>query len=260
MNKAGMLIIFPTFEDLETVVKTLPTVLDETLRTPDAKLIIHDTSVKDREIKWGWLQQLVNAPECKNKVTLILSDNMSMAHSRNMCLQLGYELYAPDYILMLEDDHGLNEGALDALIYQMRLNYGRISPNGLRYGMFSLCYKHTNASFNEVGAGIHCPDKTNDRLSIGGMNSCFRCAPASHWQSVLKGYNTDEYLLSLYQTVGARVRNYQKGFTVLFIGDGDYCLDVEREGFGNTSKQQKLWDDTYCASDSRSVYKGKNGC
>ena len=257
MNKAEILTIFPTFEDLKTAVKTLPTVIEETLRTPDAKLIIHDTSVKERDIKWGWLQQLVSTSECKDKVTLILSDNMSMAHSRNMCLQLGYELYAPNYILMLEDDHGLKRGALDALIYQMKLNYGVVSPNGLRYGMFSLCYTHTNASFDEVGAGIHCPDKTNDQLSIGGMNSCFRCAPASHWQSVLKGYNTDEYLLSLYQTMGARVRNYQKGFTVLFIGGGELCFGIERDGFGITSKQGKLSDDKYCASDCRSVYWGK---
>lgn len=254
MDKAEFLVIFPTFESLDVVTKTLPSVIEETSRNPDARLIIHDTSFKDRGLKWGWLQEITKD---NKQIMLLLSNNMSMAHSRNMCLLLGYEMFAPDYILMLEDDHGLKENAIKTLIYWMDLYYGKVSPNGLRYGMFSLCYKHTNAEFQIAGEGIHCPHESSDQLSIGGMNSCFRCAPTSHWQSVLKGYNTDEYLLSLYQTIGARLRNYHKGFTVMFIGDGKLCFDIERQGWGTTSDKQPIWDDNFCASDKRSKYRGK---
>ncbi len=258
MDKAKILTIFPTFEALDVVTKTLPSVIEETNGYPDARLIIHDSSIKDRQLKWDWLQQITTNNE---RIMLLLTNNMSMAHARNMCLQLGYEMYAPDYILMLEDDHGLNEGAIDALVHQMKENYGKVSPNGLRYGMFSLCYKHTNAQFVQVadGSNLHYPHANSDQLSIGGMNSCFRCAPASHWQAVLKGYDTDEYLMSLHQTVNLRLRNYRKGFTVLFIGNGDLCIVEEHEGRGmSRGDKLKICDENYCASDRRSIYRGKH--
>ncbi len=256
MDKAEFLTIFPTFGDLKTTTQTLPSVIEETNRNPDARLIIHDTTEEDRELKWNWLQQIVKG---NKQIMLLLSNNMSMAHSRNMSLQLGYELFAPDFVCMIEDDHGFREGAIATLVYQMKENYGKVSPNGLRYGMFSLCHKHTNAKFVQVAVGVQVyyshPD--SDQLSIGGMNSCFRCAPASHWQSVLKGYSTDEYMLSLYQTLSARLRNYHKGFTVMFVGDGTLCFEIERQGWGNTSGRQPAWDDNFCASDRRSRYHGK---
>lgn len=255
MDKAAFLTIYPTFESLDVVTKTLPSVIEETCQCPDARLIIHDSSIKDRKLKWDWLQQIVAN---NDQVMLLLTDNMSMAHARNMCLQLGYEMYAPDYILMMEDDHGLNVGALNVLIARMKLHYGEISPNGLRYGMFSLCYKHTNANFTVAGEDIHYPHPNSDQLSLGGMNSCFRCAPASHWQTVLKGYDTDEYLISEFQTLGARWRNYHKGFTVMFVGGGKLCFDVEHQGraMSQGSGRHQLYDPNFCKSDQRSVNHG----
>ena len=110
MDKTDFLTIYGTFENLEVVMLTLPSILEETKRS-NSKLIVHDSSVNKREEKWKYLQDLNK----DNDFFLILSSNMSMAHSRNMCLQLGQELYAPEYVCMLEDDHAFSVGGIDIL-------------------------------------------------------------------------------------------------------------------------------------------------
>ena len=253
MKKTEFLTIYPTFENLEVVKKVLPSIIEETKRN-DAALIVHDSSVKGREEKWEYLQKLNK----DNDFFLLLSDNLSMAHARNMCLALGQEMFIPDYICMLEDDHGFNEGLIESLVLAMKNYYGKESPNRLKYGMFSCCTEHTRAKINKLDEKYSYPDGGNNTFKLGGFNSCFRCAPTSHWNNVLKGYDTDEYLISRYQTANLRLRNYNKGFTILFIDNGDKIFTVVNSGRGETSGNNlKLWDDNYTASDPRSKYIGK---
>ena len=192
MDKAEFLTIFPTFGNLEVVKQTLPSVIAETKRN-NARLIVHDSSEKGRDEKWAYLQELNKS----NDFFLLLSTNLSMGHARNMCLALGQELYAPDYICMIEDDHGFNEGLIPEIVQAMKKYYGEKSPNGLRYGLFTACEKHHYAQKHKLDDGCSYPDIESDPGSLGGANSCFRCAPASHWTSVLKGYDTDEYLIEM---------------------------------------------------------------
>jgi glycosyltransferase involved in cell wall biosynthesis len=250
MDKAEFLTIFPTFENLSIVKKTLPSVIEETKRN-DAKLIVHDSSVRGREEKWQYLQALNK----NNDFFLLLSSNLSMGHARNMCMAVGQELYAPDYICVIDDDHGYQEGLIPHLIKAMKKYYGKMCPNGLRYGMFTGCDVHTRTKRVSLGDGFSYPSSDNDPKAIGGSNNCFRCAPTSHWVNVLKGWDTDEYLISLYQTVNIRGRNYHKGFTVLFVEDGPKSFEIDYEGRGLSKKGLKLWDDTYTASDARSKFR-----
>ncbi len=254
MEKTELLVIFPTFENLDVVKKTLPTIISEVKRN-NAKLLVHDSSVKMKKEKWDWLQKINK----NGDFFLILSDNMSMAHSRNMCLHLGQELYAPDYICMVEDDHGFHEGLIKNLLYAMKKYYGSISPNGLRYGLFTACGKHHHSIRGILEDGNAFPTIETRGIIIGSANSCFRCAPTSHWNNVLKGYDTDEYLISTYQTKNLNFRNYNKGFTIMIVGNGNYCFDIDFEGRGTSSKTDlKLWDENYTASDPRSNYLGKS--
>ena len=254
MEKTKFLTIFASFENYEVVRQTLPAVIAET-KENDARLIVHDSSVNERDSKWKWLIEL---SETEN-FFLILSTNMSMAHARNMCLQFGKEMYSPDYICFLEDDHGFRFGAIAALISAMENEYGKISPNGLRYGLFSTCLEHTNANLAICENNNHFPVGENAQFNLGGPNSCMRCAPASHWDNVLKGYDTDEYLISNYQTAQLRWRNYHKGFTGLFVGDGSLSFCVDCKGRGETSANGlRLWDKHYCASDERSRHIAKH--
>lgn len=150
MNKTTFLTIFPSFENLETVKKTLPSVIEET-KNNDAQLIVHDSSVKEKRKKWKYLRKLNE----KNNFFLILSDNLSSAHARNMLLGLGLELYTPDYVCILEDDHGFKPGTISSLVKAMDKYYGQTSPNGLKYGMFSTCTTHTNAKLKNVPHSKH---------------------------------------------------------------------------------------------------------
>lgn len=256
MQKTTFLTIYASFENLDVVKKTLPSIIEETKRS-GAQLIVHDSSIKNRDEKWEYLKHL----NSEHDFFLILSDNLSMAHARNMCLQLGQELYAPEYICMLEDDHGFKEGMIPELIAAMRKYYGTPSPNGLLYGLFSGCTEHVHAEdAYQIDEEHLTPTENNTPLAIGGTNSCFRCAPTSHWNNVLKGYDTDEYLISTFQTKNLALRNYNKGFTILSIKQGKYSFSIEAEGRGASDpaqEGQKIWDDNYAASDPRSSYRGK---
>jgi hypothetical protein len=253
MDKTEFLTIYPTFENLEVVKQTLPSVISET-KNNNAKLIVHDSSEKGREEKWNYLREL----NSNNDFFLLLSTNLSMAHARNMCLALGQELYAPEYICMIEDDHGYNEGVILNLINAMKKYYGNVSPNGLRYGLFTACGKHHYAKRHPIDEVCFYPDSESLPGMLGGANSCFRCAPTSHWNNILKGYDTDEYLISTFQTKNLVFRNYHKGFTTCIL-DKNFSFDVDSTGRGTSATTRlNLWDESYTASDFRSNFYGKN--
>lgn len=258
MDKVDFLVIFPTYAKLEVVRETLPSVIAEVERYGNARLIVHDSTEPHhgQEGKWQYLREL----EMEKDFFLLLSTNMSMAHARNMCLTLGQEMYAPEYICMIEDDHGFHAGLLESLTQAMRKYYGKVSPNGLRFGMFSGCTLHTHAHLTELESNYSYPTLESDQFSIGGANSCFRCAPANHWYSVLKGYDTDEYLISNYQTANLRWRNYHKGFTVMYVRDGDLVFEIDTTGRGETASKEQfgLWDRDFAKSDKRSMHLGKS--
>jgi len=251
MDKTEFLTIFRSFERLEIVKETLPTVVAET-KEHDAKLIVHDSSVEGREEKWAYLKELNK----NDDFFLILSSNMSSAHVCNMCLQLGQELYAPEYICLLEDDHGYLPGVIPELVNTMKTYYGKIAPNGLRYGLFTCCSTH-NKQINQL-----LPDGNSyihgdaEPIQLGRANACFRCAPTAHWNNVLKGLDTDEYMLSIYQVRNLNMRNYSKGFTALNVKNGQLCNYIHSVGRGASDNDGlRRWDDLYTASDPRSRYK-----
>jgi hypothetical protein len=256
MDQTECLTIFASFENLEVVKKTLPSVIAETRRN-DARLIVHDSSVVSRQEKWAYLLDLNKSRD----FFLILSDNMSMAHARNMCLQLGRELYAPAFICLVEDDHGFHPGLISGLVDAMKKYYGKKSPNGLRYGLFTGCAAHNVKECELLEDGNAYPRGDLKAELMGRTNSCFRCAPTSHWTDVLKGYDTDEYPISTFQTKYLNLRNYHKGFTSMIVQNGKYVFNVERKGRGFSSFQSldelKLWDENYSASDARSRFIGK---
>lgn len=254
MDKTKFLTIFGTFGNLPLTKQTLPSIIEETVNA-DAKLIVHDSTVgPDREAKWEYLRNLAD----EHSFFLILSSNVSMAHARNMCMHTGIEMYAPDVIAMMEDDHGYKPGFIGEMLLAVNEHYGEISPNGLRYGLFTGCSECNKGNKVNVENTSHLVrDKDQPIGLMGGANSCYRCAPTSHWISVLKGYDTDEYPISKFQTSGINARNYNKGFTCLILDDGKKMFSVEAEGRGVTSNDLPLWDDNYCASDTRSKFKGK---
>lgn len=252
MDKTQFLTVFATFESIDVVKQTLPTVVEETARN-DARLIVHDSSVDGRGEKWEWLQRYSE----EAGFFLLLSTNLSQAHARNMCIQLGKEMFAPDYICVMDDDHGYREGNVKHMIDAMRRHYGTLSPNGLRYGLFTACMddRHSETVPLKDGNGYPHPDSVQGQL--GGTNNCHRCAPTHHWDNVLKSYDTDEYLISYHQTSPMNRRNYHKGFTTLVVQNGELMFNIERTGRATTADGPRTWDPDYTASDRRANFKGK---
>lgn len=259
-QKRKFLIIYCSYGNLDVVKQTLPTVLNEVKRYRDAALIIHDSTERKhgRKAKWKYLMQLEDREE---DIYLMLSTNISMAHSRNMCLALGQELVNPDYVAMMEDDHGFREGFLDRLEHSMHKSYGKESPNGLLYGLYTGCLEHRREAiaFDPQFNLQYVPIESDPTPGvIGGVNSCFRCSPIGHWVNVLKGYDIDEYLISEYQTKNLVYRNYNKGFCSAVVGSGELMFSIRAAGRGTSdSNTSRLWDNDYCASDPRSKYRGR---
>ena len=258
MKRYSFVIIYPTFKRTNVVKKILPSIIDETTRC-NAGLIVIDNSILDIE-KSNYLLDLRK----KNDFFLLISDNTSYAHTRNLGLHLAMELYSPEYICILDDDHGVKEGFINIMTQSMKKYYGTMSPNGLLYGLFSACHthdlnarliydKHTQGYYPEL-------QKNQNPTVVGGGNGCCRCATTAHWCNVLKGYDTDEYVISNFQSSRPKLRNYHKGFTCLHVGKpGQHMFDIEEEGRGESEYDKlKLWDKKYTKSDLRSIYFGKS--
>lgn len=253
LTKTELLVIFPSFNDLATVQQTLPSVAED-CRAAGAQLLVHDCSTENVGAMWNWLR----AGEQRGDWFLILSSRMSMGDARNMCLELGASLFVPDFVCFLEDDHGWKHGMAQALVTAMRENYGKRSPNGLLYGLFTGCREcWSHHQHLPDGRDNSYPAEDSLPWVLGGANSCFRAAPMSHWRSVLKGYDTDEYMISSVQTAGVNLRNYHNGFTSLAVADGSLSFVVQRRGAGFTREAEaREWSPEYTRSDRRS---GRSG-
>jgi len=252
MHKVELAIIFATYGNLAIVKQTLPTIIHDALNN-NAIVIVHDsTEIKDgRKEKWQYLQEISDK---NNNVFLLLSDNISMGHARNAGLFIAQKVFLADFVCIMEDDHIVLPGAFKATIQAMKMYYGKVAPNGLLFGLFTACNKCRKGSRAKFGEHLF-PTLNNDIGSIGGTNSCFRCAPTSHWNNVLIGYDTDEYLISQYQTRGINHRNYNHGFTTLIVNEGKNTKRIENNGRGVTSTNGKLWDDNFTKSDRRAKHR-----
>lgn len=249
-KKVKFLTIFSTFGKLEIVKKTLPSILEDTKKNNAGLIVFDSTDNNEKKAKWNYLESLNENKD----FFLMLSTNLSLGHARNTCLHLGQELFLPDYICIIDDDHGFRPGMIRSLISTMDKYYGKIAPNGLKFGLFTGCNIHRVQKHHVLPDGHSYPDKNCKIGPLGGTNGCFRCAPTSHWNNVLKGYDLDEYLISYYQTKNISTRNYFRGFTTLVVDSGNKSFYIHSGGRGASNKGQRLWDDQYTASDERAKY------
>jgi hypothetical protein len=243
------------FEDVGAVSRMLPTVLEES-RREGAAVVVHDCSVRNG----AEMDALLGELKREHRFFHVRTDPISMGLSRNLGLWLALELYAPTYVCMVEDDHGYRPGLIRELVEAMRYYYGRPAPNGLRYGLFTACphcwgERYRAALQPEAERHAVVDAAAVPPAQAGGANSCFRCAPTAHWLSVLRGYDTDEYPISTFQTSGLNLRNYHKGFTALVVGNGELVLREEREGRGfTTAEERRPFHAEYARRDPRSGF------
>ena len=245
--------IYCTYEDVDAPRQMLPGIVAESIRTNSA-IVMHDSSVENEKE----IAAVANENRGNSKFFFMHTDVVSMAVARNLALYVALEKYVPEYICMIEDDHGFREGLIDAMVEAMKRYYGAETSGGLRFGLFTACpfcwgeWYVNELMMTEDGHGYVDTSKVPE-MQAGGANSCFRCAPTRHWLSVLKGYDTDEYPISPFQTSGLNFRNYHKGFTALVVKCGQLVERVERSGRGFTAgKQERPFDVKYTRRDPRS--------
>ncbi len=238
MKIREFLTVFNSFEDLETIQKTLPSVVEET-KAAGAALVIHDCSVRDR-VK---IRKFIEEFEC-NEVFLIFSSRLDQARSRNLALEVGRSLFAPEYIASVEDDHGYRPGFIGRIVAAMQEHYGKESPTGMRFGLFTGC----NVCWNGLVRYEPLPDghlypvrdgEATGKVYLGGVNACCRVAPVRHWDAVLGRFDTDEYPVSGYQPAQMNLRNYHNGFTGMVIDGGSAMFSVDRVGRGVSQELAK---------------------
>jgi hypothetical protein len=247
MNQKDFVTIFPTIGSLDVVEKTLPSVLEESSKN-NACVIVRENSFKYTD-KIEWLLELDKKYEC---MWLMVTGLVSVSTTLNTCLYLAKEMYNPKYISFIEDDHGYNKGFIPEMMHMIDSYYGKKSPTGLSYGMFSGCNKHIDKiDLDKIDGNLY-PTLKNDPNVLGGHCACCICTYTSHWDSVLKGYDSDEYLLSSFQTKSLRNRNYNKGYTYMISGKSIMNY-IDRIGRGGTTdKKLRRWDPKYSKSDKRS--------
>ena len=258
VDPVEFLTVYCCFEDVDTVSRMLPTVLAESKRA-GAAVVVHDCSVTNKSA----MGALIAALKKEYSFFFVHTDPVSMGLSRNLALWISLEIHAPTYVCIIEDDHGYSAGLIPEMVDAMKRFYGKESPNGLRYGMFSACpfcwgdeYLNALVPVEEVHRVVDA--SRVPPLMAGGTNSCFRCAPTSHWISVLRGYDVDEYPISTFQTAGLNLRNYHKGFTTMVVGNGNFVVRQEREGRGfTTAPTNRPFTPKIAARDKRSGFYNK---
>lgn len=231
MNQKEFLTVFNSFEDLETIRQTLPTVVAES-KAADAALVIHDCSLKNRPE----IRKFIEGFE-SDTVFVVFSSRLDQANSRNLAINLGMRLFAPEYIATIEDDHGYHPGFVRKMTEAMRTWYGKEAPTGMRFGLFSGCPRcwEGKVRYEKLPDGNLYPVRDGEetgKVYLGGVNACCRVAPVRHWETVLGRFDPDEWPVSGYQPSQMNLRNYNNGFTGMVIDGGDAMFSVDRVGRG----------------------------
>ena len=152
------------------------------------------------------------------RLILITGGNLSFAQSRNLGLfSAKNSIYPFRYITFFEDDHFYRYRDLNQLESLMDKYWGKKVLGDLKVGMFSYCIEHKKTDLVEIENNVFIPKVGEESINIGAINSCMRSAPIQQFIMHSGNYELDEYPISTYQTNAQNIKNYNKGFTTMFL-------------------------------------------
>ncbi len=167
--------------------------------------------------------------------------DVSMAASRDLAFAYAKMKYVAEWVLFLEDDLVYEEHWYETLINFAGRTYGKLSPFGLAYGVFS------------ASPGV----KRDETVVFDEENDCFaqffgpradqRLYKMSHYDSVVKHWDPDVLGISSSQTGAQIQRNTLRGFCSASIAHLNLCSFVE----GEVSTWQGIRDIGPAAFDKR---------
>ena len=153
-----------------------------------------------------------------DRLILITGSNLSFAQSRNLGLFSAKNSTFPfRYITFFEDDHFYYHQDLDHLELLMDKYWGKKVLGNLKVGMFSYCIEHRKTDLIEIENNVFIPKISDESINISAINSCMRSAPIQQFIIHAGNYELDEYPISTYQTNAQNIKNYNKGYTTLFL-------------------------------------------
>ena len=167
---------------------------------------------------------------------------VSMATSRNLAMKLACDKYVFQWVLFVEDDIIYHDTWYDELLAFAKTTYGKKSPLGLAYGVFS-------ASPHQPEVGDSCYyDEINDCWAeMYGPRADQRLYNTAHYISVAREWDSDVLGISSSQTGKMNHRNTMRGYCAAYIGHRNLCSAAS----GDTSTWEGLRDIGPAAFDKR---------
>lgn len=205
------IIIFTTYRREEISIESIGS-LCEAIKGQNARIIVNDAS-----------------PEVKDRSTMFFNELVdyiwtpsftSAATSRNIAVEYAKDKYVPEYICFVEDDYLYESHWYRYLVDVCKRNYGKKSPLGLAYGVFS-------ASRHRLEKNRIKFDKLNGLTAyIFGAVADQRFMPYSHYINVFRFWDPDVLGVSYCQTGMQTGRNTMNGFCGGIIQEIELCAPI----------------------------------
>ena len=157
-----------------------------------------------------------------------LPGDVGMASARDIAYQYAKHKYVFDWVIFAEDDLEYHPTWYQVLLNRAKALYGKTSPNGLVYSVFS------------AAPGI----KSDETVVFDEKNDCYaqffgpradqRLFKVSHYEAVIKHWDPDILGVSSSQAGSMIQRNALRGFCSANIKHLNLCREVEG--------QESTWD------------------
>lgn len=213
-NAPETVIIFTSFGRDEISLRSIKSLLDATEQVRDkVKIIVSDASPNHDKI--------LELRKLKGIDLLWTPNFTSAATSRNIAVEYLKDKYSPEFICFVEDDFEYSKEWYSALVETTRSTFGKISPLGLAYGIFSA------SPHNLEKKRIKLDKENNLTAYIFGAIADQRFMYFSHYMTVLRNWDPDILGISYCQTGMQTSRNVMRGYCGGYIRDRKLSWPIE---------------------------------
>lgn len=207
------LIVFNTYGRREISTVSLRSLI-ETTRTRNVRIVVSDATPRK-----NYTDELLDL-EAHEYIWTPGDINSSI--SRNIAVSLSRDKYVFDWLLFVEDDLTYHKGWYETLITTATSLYGRKSPLGLAYGVFSAAEAAVKSDETVLYDNVH-----DVYASMFGLRADQRLYKASHYFNVGLTWDSDIFGISSCQTGKQSHRDLMRGFCGCSIGHRGLVSEVD---------------------------------
>lgn len=208
------IIIFGCYERYDISIKSLKSLL-KSIKNFRVKIIISDSSSNPMKQKDITLSNQIDYIWTPGKV--------SMAHARNLAVEYARNKYVSDWIIFVEDDIEYQTDWYNKIIDVAKNYYGKKSPHGLSYGIFTASPLGIKNDENTITL------ENGYTTSMFGPRADQRLFKMSHYLTISREWESDLLGISSAQTGKVINRSAMRGYCVLSIGNLNLCSFIDEE-------------------------------